>query len=200
MLMKPEERDLLAAYAHGLLDGDQRRRAAELAREDPEAGEELRAIRLMLDEAAGWEPGIPDRLNELPVPTLEREFSAPRQSWGSRLAKAAALLAVGFSLGYAIRPDGVAGTRNGGETLSSRPNVAATPTPTPSAAPSITVASNDLLASGIAAYLGYSVASNKDISTNIDKASEFLERLPQAGNVWNAISGRGGEKMESAEQ
>ena len=203
--MKPEERDLLAAYAHGLLEGDEKRKAAELAQNDPQAREELRAIRQTLDETAGWEPEIPRRLNELPIPTLEIESAAFKGSWWPGLIKAAAMLMVGFSLGYAIKPDGptvtgdAAVTRNGTETVSSGSEIA-TPTPTPRSVPAIAVASNDLIANGIAAYLGYSVASNKNISSNIDKASAFLERLPQASAVWNTISGRGQNEANSVEQ
>ncbi len=196
--MKPEERDLLAAYAHGLLEGDERRRAAELSKNNPQAREELRAIRQTLDETAGWEPEIPGRLNEMPIPALEIESSASGKSWWPSLMKAAALLMVGFSLGYAIRPGGSMDLGVGQETVTLQP-VAATPTPTPRVRQPMAVASNDLLANGIAAYLGYSVATNKDLSTYINKAPELFERLPEASAVWDAISGGGREETNDEE-
>ncbi|MCX7015274.1 MAG: hypothetical protein NTW86_22415 [Candidatus Sumerlaeota bacterium] len=173
--MNAKQRDLLAAYAHGLLDCQEAEHIERLARGDPEVAGELQAIRQSLDAAAAWRPAIPfRRLEQLPIPRLEHRAWGRRGGlrWFPGLLKAAALILLGFSLGYAAS---AAKWKNADRSAAGRESPAA----------NVSLArADDLLANAAIAHLAYTVGSNWRLAEYLEQAPETLGRLAEQPTEW----------------
>jgi hypothetical protein len=196
--MNDEERDLLAAYAHALLEGEELGRAERLVEEDPAARAELAEIRRVLSEAEAWAPEIPRRrLESLPVPRLESRARGLGRNALAGLLKAAALVAIGFGIGFAARsgtvspPEGgqaptfapVRNVGNQGESIPSRPTGGSDTAG--SSVASLTVG-DELLARGAMAYLAYSVSAKVEEVAD-SEAAKWIKLLTDPEELWEAL-------------
>jgi len=177
--MNANDKDLLAAYAHGLLDGEELEKAQRLVDTDAAAAAELQAIHGALEDVAAWKPSVPfERLERLRIPRLGRAAGGFAPRWAG-LMRAAALLAMGFGLGYLVRfgeggPRGAASV--GGRAL--RGDGANAPADVAAG-----LSSADLLAHGAIAHLAFTLGSKTRLADYIEEAPRWLDLLAEPAQL-----------------
>lgn len=192
--MNERENDLVAAYALGDLSEAEREEAERLCERDSEAREELRALRAALNRIGAWEPPVPDhRLAALPMPRLAAKapLRSAQAGW-PRWMRAAALLALGFGLGWLARapaPIPADSAPLPGEARFGSIPLATNFAPAdsnPASAAAAPAAASDWVAAGAIACLGFAMR-DQAVMSGLFERPRWVGLLTDPDELWNAI-------------